>query len=287
MSTRFFTVTSKFVIGLTLALVCALVSGDVLYASGKTETITIGGTGCALGGVHAVAKAFEKTHPGIRIKIVPSLGSGGGIKAVLAGSLDLALSARPLSGIERSQGAEAIEYARTPFVFVNASKAEDVALSLQQVASVYSGERQRWPDGTPIRLVLRPETDTDTLFLKAMSPAMEKAVQQALKRQGMLEAVTDQDNADLLVKIRGAFGASTYAQILSENRPLRPLSLDGVRPSLETLASGAYPFYKTFYAVTRHGSSSPATRRFIEYLESPEGRAILTRTGHLVAPVSK
>ncbi len=285
MFTRIFTITSKPLIGLTLALVCALVSGDMLYARGKAETITIGGTGCALAGVRAVAEAFEKTHPEIGIKIIPSLGSGGGIRAALAGSLDLALSARPLTGAERGQGAGAIEYARTPFVFVNAAKAEDVALSLQQVASIYSGERQRWPDGTPIRLVLRPETDTDTLLLKSMSATMEKAVQQALKREGMLEAVTDQDNADLLVKIRGAFGASTFAQILSEKRPLRPLSLDGVRPSLETLASGAYPFYKTFYAVTRR--NSPATRHFIEYLESPEGRTILTRTGHLVAPVSK
>ncbi len=285
MLTRFLTMTSKLVIGLTLALVCALVSGDILYAGGKSETITIGGTGCALGGVRAVAKAFEKAHPEIRVKIVPSLGSGGGIRAVLAGSLDLALSARPLTGAERGQGAEAIEYARTPFVFVNATKAEDVALSLQLVASIYSGDSQRWPDGTPIRLVLRPETDTDTLLLKAMSPAMEKAVQQALKQEGMLEAITDQENADLLVKIRGAFGASTFAQILSENRPLRPLSLDGVRPNLKTLVSGAYPFFKTFYAVTRR--SSPATRRFIEYIESPEGRSILTRTGHLVAPASK
>ncbi len=285
MFTRLFTTTSKPLIGLTLALVCALASGDMLYARGKTETITIGGTGCALGGVRAVATAFEKAHPEIRIKIVPSLGSGGGIRAVLAGSLDLALSARPLTAAERGQGAEAIEYARTPFAFVNAAKAEDVSLSLQQVASIYSGERQRWPDGTPIRLVLRPETDTDTLLLKAMSPAMEKAVQQALKREGMLEAVTDQENADLLAKIRGAFGACTFAQILSEKRPLRPLLLDGVRPNIETLAGGAYPFYKTFYAVTRR--SSPATRRFIEHLKSPEGRTVLKRTGHLVAPVSK
>jgi phosphate transport system substrate-binding protein len=270
---------------LVLMLTWSLISSSTLWAGDKVEIIRIGGTGCALGGIRAVAQAFEKKHPEIRIKVLPSLGSGGGIKAVLSGAIDLALSARQLTDAERSEGAYAIEYARTPFVFVTAESTADVALSLQQVAAIYRGDKQRWPDGTPIRVVLRPETDTDMLFLKGMSPDMEKAVHHALQQEGMLMASTDQDNANLLGTIRGAFGVCTLAQIQSEKRRLKLLTLEGVTPSVVNLASGAYPYSKTFFAVTLR--SSRATHRFLRYLQSPEGRAILTRTGHLDAPIAK
>jgi len=270
-------------LGIFIALTAALYfafSGDELFATERKHRITIGGTGCALGGVKLVAGAFQKENPDIVITIVPSLGSVGGIKAVLAGAIDVALTARPLNDVEQAQGAWALAYARTPLVFAASGRAKPIFLSLRQVVSIYAGETRQWPDGTPLRLILRPATDTDMASLKRMSPEMGKAVDRALSRNGLLSAVTDQDNADVLSKLSGAFGAVTLAQILSEDRPLKPVILDGVAPSPANLASGAYPFAKTFYAVLGPRSSVPA-KRFRDYLVSPAGRAILARYGHL------
>jgi phosphate transport system substrate-binding protein len=270
---------------LVIMLAGSFIFASTLRAGGKTEIIKIGGTGCALGGIKAVAQAFEEKHPEIKIKVLPSLGSGGSIKAVLSGAIDLALSSRRLTDAERREGAYVVEYARTPFAFVTAESTEADPLSLQQVAAIYGGDKQQWPDGTPIRIVLRPETDSDIFLLKGMSPDMEKAVLHALRQEGMLVASTDQDNATLLGAVRGAFGACTLAQIQSEKRRLRLLALDGVTPSVANLENGTYPYSKTLFAVTRH--SSLATYRFLRYLQSPEGRAILTRTGHLVPSIQK
>jgi len=262
------------------ATFCFACSGDALFAAEQKHIITVGGTGCALGGVKRVAEAFQRQNPGVVITIIPSLGSGGGSKAVLAGAVDLALSARPLVDVEQAHGARALVYARTPFIFATSGRATFPSLTLRQVASIYAGEMQQYPDGTTLRLVLRPATDTDMTILKRMSPDMERAVEQALSRNGLLSAVTDQANAELLSKLSGAFGAITLAQILSENRPLKPIPLDGVVPSLANLASGAYPFAKTFYAVTAPRSSADA-KRFLNYLVSPAGSKILERYGHL------
>ena len=264
-------------------LLSAAIPAGPACAGGKSTAIVIGGTGSALGGIKEIAKVFRKEHPEITVSFVPSLGSSGGIKAALAGSLDLALSARPLTDSEREQGASAVEYARTPFLFTTKDASHAASLTLRKVASIYGGEAPQWPDGTPLRLVLRPENDMDTMLLRSMSPEMDLAVQKAVRRQGILVAVTDQENADALVKVKGAFGAITLAQILAEKRPLVPLSLDGVAPGVDTLAEGRYPFSKVFYAISTPRSSS-ATRQFIEYLISPKARAILTRTGHLVSP---
>jgi phosphate transport system substrate-binding protein len=256
--------------------VCPACAGE------KSAGIIIGGTGSALGGMKEIAKAFQKEHPNITVSFVPSLGSSGGIKAALEGSLDLALSARPPSDSEREQGASAIEYARTPFIFVTRDASHAAPLTLLKVAAIYRGETPQWPDGTPLRLVMRPEGDMDLLLMRSMSPEMDIAVQKAMMRQGMLLAITDQENADALVKVKGAFGATTLAQILAEKRPLIRLPLDGVAPGVDTLAGGRYRYSKVFYAVSTPRSSS-ATRQFIEYLDSQRARAILTRTGHLVS----
>ena len=49
------------------------------------ETVKIGGTGFALGVMKMLAESFEKQYPGVKIQVFPSLGSSGGIKAVLQG----------------------------------------------------------------------------------------------------------------------------------------------------------------------------------------------------------
>lgn len=268
---------------LPLVMLCIAVSLLVACPSSEAqagESIVVGGTGCAAGGIKLVAGAYRKHHPDVEFRFLPSLGSSGGIKALLAGSLDIALSARPLKDEERANGADAFAYARTPFVFAVSRGQTQSAFTLDQVVAIYAGEMRQWPDGRQLRLVLRPESDTDTAILRSMSPSMEKAVNAAHKREGMLIAITDQENADLLINVKGSFGAMALSQILSEHLSLKAITLDGVAPSVKTVVDGTYPHAKTLYVVTRRADAK--TRGFLRFLASPEARAILTRNGHVV-----
>jgi len=268
----------------SLLVVLSLLSASSgLFAEDYKGTIKIGGSGGALASMNEVAEAFKKEHPGVNIIFVPSLGSRGGIRAVLAGSIDLGLSCRSLKGDELQQGTTAVEYARTPFVFATTHKIDEVDFNLQQIASIYAGKMVKWPDGTPIRLILRPESDSDTRLLKSMSAEMNKAVQSALSRDGMIIAITDHESVDTIEKIYGAIGTSTLAQIVSEKRSLNILPLNGVIPSIKAIADRIYPYYKKFFIVTGP-KSSPITKHFIEFINSPEGVKILTKTGHFVLP---
>ena len=74
------------------------------YADDANTELVIGGTGTALGGMQLLAKAFSEDHPEIKTVVLPSLGSGGGIKALGAGKIDLSLSARPLKDKESATG---------------------------------------------------------------------------------------------------------------------------------------------------------------------------------------
>ncbi len=245
------------------------------------EVLTIGGVGSALGTMKMISDAFEMSHQGIKIRVVPSLGSTGGIKAVLSGTVDIGLSGRPLKDEESRQGAVETEYAMTPFVFVTNRKNAISGLSTKDLVEIYEGQRQSWPDGMPIRLVLRPATDADTAILEKISPEMNHAVKKALSRQGMIMAVTNQESDIAVEKTRGSLGASTLTQVITEGRSLKILALNGVSPSTEKLVQGKYPLFKRFFIVTKQKPSTNV-RKFLDFVKSGKGRKLLKRTGNVV-----
>ena len=142
---------------------------------------------------------------------------------------------------------------------------------------IYGGKRD-WENGKRIRLVLRPPEDSDIPVLKSMSPAMSAAVDIALRRKGMIMATTDHDAADAIENVPGAFGGTTLSLVLSEKRALRIISLGGIMPSVRTMARRSYPYSKTFFMVTKNNPSA-AVRRFIDFVRSPAGAAILAKNG--------
>jgi phosphate transport system substrate-binding protein len=263
---------------LTVALQLPLCGSGVLAAD-YSGTLRIGGTGAAVGSITLVAAAFQTKHPDVRLVFPPSLGSSGGIKAVIAGALDVGLSSRPLTGAERGHGLVVTEYARTPLLLVTSHQATGVNLTLKQVVALYGGKIGKFPDGAPMRVIIRPEYEADTHFLRRLSPEMDQAVQKAQSRQGMIVAVTDHDNADTLEKISGAIGWMSLAQLISEKRAVTPLSLDNILPSPANFASGTYPLFKSFFVVAG-AQPTPLAKAFLAFLFSAEGRAILEKNGH-------
>jgi len=246
------------------------------------ETIRIGGTGAALGTMRHIASAFGKSNPDIRIAILPSMGSSGGIKAVMKGALDIGLSGRQLQGEELTRGISASEYARTPFVLVTGKKELASGLTSSELIRIYRGERSTWPNGEKIRLVLRPVSDVDTTLIKGISEEMSSAFDEAHAREGMLIGLTDQENADILEETPGAVGFSALSLILSEKRKLKILSFNNVTPGIKTLENRSYPLAKSLFLITRATPSAPV-QRFVKFLRSAEGRRILKETGNIPA----
>ena len=96
----------------------ALFAGAALVmtvaASAQTQELRISGTGAGLGTMQVLAQAYVKTAPGTKLVVLPSMGSGGGIKAVLAGAIQIGVSSRPLSDTETKAGAVAARLEMPP-----------------------------------------------------------------------------------------------------------------------------------------------------------------------------
>lgn len=252
-----------------------------LPGSSLAATLKIGGTGAGLGTMRQLGEAFQKRFPSTLVEVHPSVGSTGGIRAVIAGKLDIGISARPLNPEELGRGITESAYAKTPFVLAVKKNLFQTELDFNEVIGIYDGSLSRWKDGSAIRVILRPATESDTLLLQKFIPGMDVAMEKAYKRRGPPLAVTDQDTADKIQKISGAVGPSTLALILGENRPLKALALNNVPATVENMANGTYPMSKTLSLVTA-ANPGKEVQSFIDFIRSGEGSAILSRTGHLM-----
>lgn len=187
-----------------------------------------------------LAEALKERHPETQVQIITGLGSSGGIMAALAGVIDIGVASRALRDREREAGAIALEYARTAFVLATHADNQEDNITLDQLAETHRGDVTFWPDGLPVRLVLRPKSDSDTTILAGLSPSLAAALKAAHGRAGLKIAPTDQDAANAIENLPGALGTSTLALISAEGRAIKPLALDGLRPTVANVRSGAY-----------------------------------------------
>jgi phosphate transport system substrate-binding protein len=237
------------------------------------EPIKVGGTGAAMRAMELAGAALD----GVKVVVLPGLGSRGGKQAVAEGAIDLAVSADPLSAAEESGGLKARVLGRTAFVFVVSTQSPMSGLSLQEAMDLYRGKTLTWPDGGRVRPILRPQLDSDTTFLRKMSPAMDQAVTEAHARPGMRVAASDSEAADVIESVPGAMGTSTLVLIVAERRSLKALAINGVRPTAESVRNGSYPHVKTLYLISR--APRPTVQRFVDFLASAPGRAVLSGLG--------
>ena len=254
-------------------LLCQVVSAQPL--------VRIGGSRSGTGGMRLLAQAFMRAHPTFAVEVESSFGSAGGIRALIAGRVDLVVTDRaPTSAELAKRPMRSVEYARTPVAIAVHKKLGLAALTSSQLAGLFGPGADRYPNGMRARAVLRPFDDADTEELKAFSPEVSSAVDAALRRPGMLYADTDGDAADLVEHTPGAFACIALALIESEGRPLTALAIDGVTPTVAHLVDGSYPHFKTLYMIVR-ADAGTNTNLFVAFVQSDEARAILRANGHL------
>ena len=243
-----------------------------------TDTISINGSGSALDMMKPMIAAYQKNTKHVKITMEKPLGSSGAVKALLAGVLDFVLSSKPLKPEEVAKGAQLQVYGRTPLILITEKNVRKGNLTTSELEDIYSGKSTVWPKGDAIRLVLRPHEDVDSKILSNLSPGMENAINAARARPGMTVAVTDPEAYSIVAKTPGGFGATGMTSVITEKLPVASLTLNGVPASPQTLANGTYPLSKEISIVTTP-RTPPAAHKLINFMISPQGRAIAAKTG--------
>lgn len=176
--------------------------------------------------------------------------------------------------------------ARDAFVFFVHADNPCTNLTTAQIRDIYSGRARTWRDaGVPFDAPLLPfqrnkNSGSQTTLERLMgdTPIMPPLEEDRLGGMGdIFRDVADYRNR------RGAIGFSFryYATELVNAGKIRLLSLDGVPPTPENIASGRYPFVTTSFLVTTTAPRSPDVRRLADFLASPAGRALVAAVGYV------
>lgn len=237
-------------------------------------TLTVAGSGEAIALAKRLADDHASRTDGVSFHFPASLGTRGGIVALGARAIDIALLGRPLSEAEAAKGLVTVPLCRTPLVFVTARKNIPASLSSAELVAILGQRMTTWPDGRVIRAVLRPATEPDTETLGCQLDGFAGAYAVAAKVVGIPVPTTSQENLDIIKTVPGSFGWTALAAVRAEARPLTAIALDGVNASGESLMAGRYPYSRNFYLGHR-ADAPPATRAFVHFVGSAAAKTIL------------
>lgn len=248
----------------------------LLTTTAGAQTLTFGGTGGAIGTLRIVGAAFHRAT-GIDVVVLPSLGTQGGIRAITDGRIDIAVVGRGLTDAEQTRGLRSLLVLRTPYGFATSTPAPP-SLAPEVFAAYLAEPRSKWPDGTPVRAILRPAAESDYLVIHAAFPGTDAAFAQLRRRGDVPVAATDQENLDLAERVPGSLVGTTLSQVVTEQRNLRFVPVNGIKPSIEALVAGMYPAAKSFHflASTRE---SAAIAAFTAFVASDDGQTLMRQCG--------
>lgn len=255
------------------------------FNSLASDKIRINGSGTSVAMMKPFLEAYGKGNHHVLFQMEKSLGSSGAIKALLAGAIDIAVISRSLKPDEINRGLRIRYYGKTPLVIVTEKKVPLQNITTGELEDIYSGKTKKWSNGETIRIILRPNEETDTKIMRGLSSGMAEAIAKAHKRRGMRIAMTDFESIEALSGTAGAIGASTLTQVLVGQFPVNVLALNGIKPGRKNQANRKYPLFKDIIFVTT-SQLSAATEEFLNYVYSQKGRAIAEKSGVWLAEVN-
>jgi ABC-type phosphate transport system substrate-binding protein len=134
--------------------------------SSAQVVLRISGSGTTTPILSAVKPAFEADIPDYCLELLPGSGTGGGVKGLTEGILDVAAMARPAKDEEAAQGVEYVEFGQSG-VAVLVHPSVDVAnLTRAQIVAIFSGEITNWSQvgGLDLNLMMyvRDEGESST-----------------------------------------------------------------------------------------------------------------------------
>lgn len=144
-------------------------------------------------------------------------------------------------------------------------------LSIEQLRAAFQGQVTNWADLGGPSLPLTVISREDGAGIRA---EFEQTVMGLRRTTG--SALTAASTEGVLRLVRETPGALGYVSLAAVDTSVRVLAVEGVLPTLETVADQSYPLRSTVFVVA---SAEPegAARAFIGWLQSPDGQAVLMR----------
>ncbi|CCK79203.1 phosphate ABC transporter substrate-binding protein [Desulfobacula toluolica] len=245
------------------------------FKSEEKQVLRISGGTAHIPVMKEAAKRIMTINPDLQITIAGG-GSGAGIKQVGEGLVDIGNSGRRASDAEiEKYGLGMVKWAVDGVATVVNPKNPVKALSGKQLQDIFSGKIATWKalggDDRPINIYTRDKSSgTRSVFWKkALNKGDISDKANFVTSNGAMKSAVTNDPY-----------AIGYVSVGYIDKTVAPVTLDGVKPTLDTVKSGEYKVARGLYSNTK-GEPSGLAEKFMEYLLSSEGRKIVVEKGFI------
>jgi phosphate transport system substrate-binding protein len=259
---------------------CMAILAAAGYALAGSGSITIKGSTTVLPIAQRTAEEFMNQNPAANISVQGG-GSSVGIASIIDGTADIGDASRPIKDKEINK---AIQNGVTPkahvvamdgiAVIVNSSNTVQ-GLTKQQVKSIYTGGVSDWGQvggrGGKIVVIGR---DSASGTYEAFA---EKALDKQKTRPDALLQASNQAVATTVASTPGAIGYVGLGYVTSK---VKPITVNGVKCTKETVLSGRYPLARPLFMYT-NGKPSGVVKEYIDFVLSKEGQALAEEEGYV------
>jgi phosphate transport system substrate-binding protein len=231
--------------------------------------------------VQELARAYTAEHPAATFRFESGTNTGGAIRGLVQGTMDVAVANRPLSEAEAQEGLVVRPFAHDAVAFVVNEPNLLQGLTTAQLQAVYAGAITDWEQvgGAAGAIVVLDRDMDESARKEVLIPFMGGRAVDA--RTVVLPLAPEMVRA--LESTPRAVGYSSVGLLrVLRARNLHALSLDGVMPGREALVAGTYPWSLT-YALVARGDAPPRVRGFVDFVAAPAGQRMLAALG--VAPL--
>lgn len=266
---------AKGVMGIGFALMCMF---GLTVNAAVAEELRINGSTTVLPITQKVAEAYMKENPDVKIAVSGG-GSGNGIKALIDGTTDIAMSSRAMKdkeitlAEEKGIDARAVEIAYdciVPIVHPTNSVAD---LTLEQLKAIYMGTVKNWKEvGGPDLQIVVVSRDTSSGTYEVWE---EKVMAKERVYPGALLQASSGAVAQAISNNKNAVGYIGYGYL---NDKIKPLTVNGIEGNPETTLNGTFPISRPLYYYTK-GKPAGEVEKFVNYVLSEPGQKDVKEAG--------
>ncbi len=261
---------------------CGSTGGDTARQtaapSGTQATVSTDGSTSMEKVIGYLSEAYMDENKNVKVTYNPT-GSGSGIQAVSEGRCDIGLSSRDLKDDEKQNLEETVVAIDGIAIIVNPENTvED--LSVEQIGKIYTCEITNWKEvggeDKPIVPIGREAASGTRDGFESITGTKDKCkYSQELTSTG-----------DVIQTVSGNPNAIGYASLAAVKDTIKVLSVEGVKPSKETIQDKTYKIQRNFVLVTRKGTAlSTDAQKFFDFATSSAADSLIEKAGAI--PVIK
>lgn len=255
---------------------CARDQADGTRA-GAVDTTRVSGSGTCRPLVEMLTDAYEAQDKGVAFSYLPGLHSGGGIRGVANGDLDIGMVSRELTDEEKRLGLRYTPLSSDGLIIAAHRDVAVRGLTTAQVKAIYAGEVTNWSEvGGPdlaITVLDRNEDESAKIILREYVIGDLKVTPRAVN------LFYEQDMVDGLEKTPGAIGYFSLGYALSRDVPVRRLKLDGIDGTVANIRNGSYRVIRPLGVVTEQRAPASVSG-FLKWATSKQAMELIESKGY-------